>query len=380
VAETTPLTVRVPRHLGVADERHSSKPTREDLTFPPLVREVSPSAPANQRFVPFSPITRQRLGSAAPPKYILYVWTTAALISWRRSQPRRGKPVHRSSVATRPRPSLALIRRDGVGLFARSALRLQALGVEDVPSAADLPGLTPSTTSPHKAHDPSAAARAEATAERITVLIADADGLFRQGLRLFLALQEDIQVVGEAADSPHALGIAESLHPDVLLLGVLMLKASGLEFLSKLRTKSLKTKVLIFSGTLDDAFIAEALQHGAMGYLLKTSTHSDLVKAVRTTCAGEIWAQRQMLTQVIECMRQKISELQNHPIEQVEHLTEREHEIVQWVMQGMTNKEIAIRLGISEKTVKSHLHSIFGKLKVTRRFQLLRTPVATPSD
>jgi DNA-binding NarL/FixJ family response regulator len=153
-----------------------------------------------------------------------------------------------------------------------------------------------------------------------------------------------------------------------------MLRESGLGFLLELRSKSPTTKVLVFSSANEDNFIVEALQHGAMGYLLKTATQQDLIKAIRITQAGEIWAERRVLTQVLDRMRLKLGQLEKRPIEVGEQLTEREREIVQWVIQGMTNKEIAVRLGISEKTVKSHLHSIFGKLKVSRRVQLLRLP------
>jgi DNA-binding NarL/FixJ family response regulator len=225
-------------------------------------------------------------------------------------------------------------------------------------------------TSPSEVLERHRSGRAEGLVERITVLITESEGLFRQGLRLCLALHEDVQVIGEAAASSQALGIAEVFHPDILLLGVDMLKASGLEFLLELRTKSPRTKVLIFSSALEDTFIIEALQHGAMGYLLETATPNDLIKAIRAIRGGEIWAQRKVLTQLLAHMRQQLRALQGLPLELRETLTDREREIVNWVMQGMLNKEIATQLGISEKTVKAHLRNIFRKLKVSRRAQL----------
>jgi RNA polymerase sigma factor (sigma-70 family) len=211
------------------------------------------------------------------------------------------------------------------------------------------------------------------------VLIAGDHALFREGLCLFLAQQEDMQVIGEAADALQALRMAEVLQPDILLLDVQMPKAGGLEILPNIRARSPRTNVLVLSGVLEDAFIAEALQQGAMGYLLKTATHADLVKAIRTTHAGELWAQRKVLTQVLEHMRQQIKELQGPLLELQETLTDREREIVKWVMQGMMNKEIATQLGISEKTVKAHLRNIFRKLKVSRRAQLLRASLSVAS-
>jgi two-component system, NarL family, response regulator YdfI len=181
-----------------------------------------------------------------------------------------------------------------------------------------------------------------------------------------------MQVIGEADDGPQALRMAEALQPDILLLDVQMPNAGGLEILPNIRARSPRTNVLILSGVLEDTFIDEALQQGAMGYLLKTATQADLVKAIRTTHAGELWAQRKVLTQVLEHMRQQIRELQGLPLELREALTDREREIVNWVMEGMLNKEIATQLGISEKTVKAHLRNIFRKLKVSRRAQLFR--------
>ncbi len=133
---------------------------------------------------------------------------------------------------------------------------------------------------------------------------------------------------------------------------------------------SARTHVLILSDVLEDAFIAEALQQGAMGYLLKTAPQRDLVKAIYTTYAGELRAQRKVLTEMFERMHQKMSELHGLPLKLQETLTDREREITTWVMRGMTNKEIAMQLNISEKTVKAHLRNIFQKLEVSRQAQL----------
>lgn len=210
------------------------------------------------------------------------------------------------------------------------------------------------------------------------MLIAGNHALFREGLCLFLAQQEDMQVIGEAADALQALRLAEVLQPDILLLEVQMPRAGVLEILPNLRARSPRTNVLVLSGVLEDAFIAEALQQGAMGYLPETATHADLVKAIRTTHAGELWAQRKVLTRVLEHMRQQLKEL-SAPLLGLETLTDREREIVKWVMQGMMNKEIATQLYISEKTVKAHLRNIFRKLKISRRAQLLRASLSVAS-
>ena len=211
---------------------------------------------------------------------------------------------------------------------------------------------------------------------QITVLIADDHALFREGLVMLLAQQDDIEVVGEAADGLQALRMAEALQPDIVLLDILMPEVGGLEVLPKIRAKSPRTKVLVLSGFAEDEYISEALQYGAKGYLLKTTTHADLAKAIRAAHAGEIWAERRVLTQVMGILVQKVHNVPFAKSPRRGDLTTREQEIVKQVIQGMTNKEIATHLGISEKTVKTHLRSIFRKLKISRRLQLLLTQIA----
>ena len=207
---------------------------------------------------------------------------------------------------------------------------------------------------------------------QITVLIADDHALFREALHLLLAQEGDIQVVGEATDGQQALIMTEAFQPDILLLDVRMPGVNGLDALPRIRAKSPGTKVLMLSGYPEDDFIVEALQLGAKGYLSKSLTRADLVKAIRATHAGELWAERKMLMQTLKSLLQKVNNLHVSPSPETgEALTDREHEIVKWVIQGMTNKEIAAQLGISDKTVKTHLSNIFGKLKVSRRIQLV---------
>lgn len=204
---------------------------------------------------------------------------------------------------------------------------------------------------------------------RITVLIADDHTLFREGLHLLLAREKGIQVVGKATNGKQALIMTEALQPDILLLNVQLPAVNGLDALPKIRTKSPGTKVLILCDHLKDDYIVEALQRGAKGCLSKTLTRADIVRAIRVTHAGEFWAERKVLTQTLESLLKKGN--YSPPQETHETLTEREREIVKLVIEGMTNKEIAAQLGISDHTVKTHVRNIFGKLKVNRRLQLL---------
>lgn len=209
---------------------------------------------------------------------------------------------------------------------------------------------------------------------RITVLIADDHALFREGLHLLLAKEKGIQVVGKAMDGKQAMIMTEALQPDILLLNIQLPAVNGLDALPRIRAKSPGTKVLILSGYPEDDFIVEALQRGAKGCLSKTLTRADIVKAIRVTHAGELWAERKVLTQTLESLLQK----GNYSPSQETHetLTDREREIIKWVIEGMTNKEIAAQLGISDHTVKTHVRNIFGKLKVNRRLQLLLYRIA----
>jgi two-component system response regulator DegU len=210
----------------------------------------------------------------------------------------------------------------------------------------------------------------------IKVLIADDHAMFREALRVRLTQESGIQVVGEATQGDEALSMAEALEPDILLLDIRMPKVDGLTVLPKIREKSPRTKVLILSAFFDDDLIIEAMQNGAKGYLLKDATYKDLIKAICATHAGELWVERKVLTQLLESLSQKVNDL-HVPISEIrENLTEREQEIVKWVIHGMTNKEIAGQLGISDKTVKTHLSNIFSKLKVSRRLELLLYQIA----
>ncbi|VUZ84504.1 LuxR family two component transcriptional regulator [Candidatus Methylomirabilis lanthanidiphila] len=203
----------------------------------------------------------------------------------------------------------------------------------------------------------------------ISVLIADDSALFREELRMALARETAIVVVG-AVDGHQAAGVTEALRPDILLLAVSRLGQAALDTLPVIRKQSPNTHVLILSEESDDEFIGNALQLGAKGCVSKTVDYKDLVKALWTIYAGEMWAGRKLLAGILESLRQKTQEI-NQPFSETQStLTIREQEIVRWVIRGMTNKQIAAQLEISDKTVKAHLSNIFSKLKINRRLQL----------
>jgi two-component system response regulator DegU len=204
----------------------------------------------------------------------------------------------------------------------------------------------------------------------ITVLIADAHAIFRERLSRFLAQQQDIQVIGEATDGRQVLRRVEALQPHILLLDVRMPNMDGLEVLPKIRARSPRTRILLLADYFAEDFIARALQVGVYGCVLKTALPTELVKVICTIHAGELWVPRRLLTQVVDTLRHRVDELQGSAWKLQNILSEREQEVVIWAVQGMTNKEIATQLGISPKTVKTHLQNVFRKLNVRRRVQL----------
>jgi DNA-binding NarL/FixJ family response regulator len=209
-----------------------------------------------------------------------------------------------------------------------------------------------------------------ATMDLVTVLIADAHALLRKRLGSFLVQQQGIQVIGEAMNGRQVLRRVKALQPHILLLGLRMPNMNSLEVLPKIRARSPRTKILVLAEHFEEDFITKALQGGMHGCVLKTARPTELVKVIRTIHAGEFWVQRRLLTQVVESLRLKVDELQRATWKLQGFLSEREEEVVIWAVQGMTNKEIAAQLGISAKTVKTHLQNVFRKLNVRRRVQL----------
>jgi NarL family two-component system response regulator LiaR len=212
----------------------------------------------------------------------------------------------------------------------------------------------------------------------ITVLIADAHAVFRQQLSNLLAHQGDVRVVSEATDGRQVLRQVEAFHPHILLLDLQLPDMGGLQVLPKIRAKSPRTKILILTDCLEEEFSATALQHGVQGCLLKLAPPTEFVKAIRTTHAGEFWAQRKLLARVVESLCARVEELQGAAWQLRKVLSEREQEVAILAVQGMTNKEIAVQLGINAKTVKTHLQNVFRKLKVRRRVQLSAFSLNSP--
>ena len=198
----------------------------------------------------------------------------------------------------------------------------------------------------------------------IRVLIADDHAVVRQGLRTFLELQSEIEVVGEAADGQEALEASERLKPDVALMDLVMPRLDGVSAIERLRLASPATRVIVLTSFVDEDRMVPAVRAGAAGYLLKDIGPQDLVEAIRTVHSGEALLHPRVVTKLAEAVAGAGPAA---PPEEL--LTEREREVLALIARGMANKLIAAELSVSEKTVKTHVSNILMKLGLSDRTQ-----------
>jgi two-component system, NarL family, response regulator LiaR len=193
------------------------------------------------------------------------------------------------------------------------------------------------------------------------VLLVDDHAVVRQGLRMFLELDPELEVVGEAKNGEDALAQVASQRPDVVLMDLLMPKMDGLQATQLVRQQFPETEVIILTSVLDEASITGAVRHGAIGYLLKDTQAEDLCRAIHLAAEGKV----QMSPEVAARLAQELCE--EHP--RLEELTAREKEVLQLIAAGASNKDIANHLCIAEKTVKAHVSNLLAKMGVQSRTQ-----------
>ncbi|MBE3596908.1 MAG: response regulator transcription factor [Hydrogenibacillus sp.] len=214
----------------------------------------------------------------------------------------------------------------------------------------------------------------------IRIVIADDHALFREGLKRILELEEDIEVIGEAGDGEEALRLVEALDPDVVLMDINMPRLNGAEATQAIHQRNPDAKIIILSIHDDEQYVYRALNLGAVGYLLKEVDSPTLVEAVRLVARGEGYIHPRLTPLVINEMRrlQRMNEglpPESIRVEQIgdkwHRLTDREKEVVRLIARGLTNRDIARALGISDKTVKNHISNILAKLRIADRKQLI---------
>ena len=194
----------------------------------------------------------------------------------------------------------------------------------------------------------------------IRILIADDHSVVRQGLRMFLALDPELEVAGEASDGAEAVRKARELQPDVVLMDLLMPVMDGITAIGEIRREMPGTEVIALTSVLEDASVVSAVKAGAIGYLLKDTQSDELCRAIKAAAAGQVQLSPQAAARLVREVRAP---------EGREPLTDRETDVLRLLARGRANKEIARDLSIGEKTVKTHVSSILSKLDVQSRTQ-----------
>jgi two-component system, NarL family, response regulator LiaR len=205
----------------------------------------------------------------------------------------------------------------------------------------------------------------------IRVAIADDHAVVRQGLRTFLELQDDVEVVGEAADGEEAVELVARTEPDVVLLDLVMPRVDGIEAIRRMRARCPATRILVLTSFADDRTVLPAVRAGAAGYLLKDVQPPELVRAIRTVHAGDALLAPAVATMLVEQLAAEdgAGNGAGGAAPARPHLTPRELEVLAQLARGRANKAIAFELGVSERTVKTHVSNILGKLGFTDRTQ-----------
>jgi two-component system, NarL family, response regulator LiaR len=194
----------------------------------------------------------------------------------------------------------------------------------------------------------------------IRILIADDHSVVRQGIKMFLALDQELLVVGEAADGFEAINKTKELNPDVVLMDLIMPVMDGIEATQIIRRDFPSVEVVALTSVLEDASVVNAIKAGAIGYLIKDTKSDDLCRAVKAAADGQV----QLSPQAAERLMREVK-----APDKPEALTVRESEVLSLLAHGKSNKEIASKLFISETTVKTHVSNILMKLGVASRTQ-----------
>jgi two-component system, NarL family, response regulator LiaR len=199
---------------------------------------------------------------------------------------------------------------------------------------------------------------------RVRVLLVDDHTVVRRGLRMVFELEDDLEVVGEAADGREALERVAELRPDVVVMDLLMPVMNGVEATRAIRSAYPDVEVVALTSVLEDRMVVDAVEAGAAGYLLKETRPDDLFEAVRAAARGEVRLDPRAQQRLMRELRRPATAAPAR-----EALTERETEVLQQLARGATNKAIAQALGVGEATVKSHVSAVLAKLGLKSRTQ-----------
>jgi DNA-binding NarL/FixJ family response regulator len=204
--------------------------------------------------------------------------------------------------------------------------------------------------------------------KKTRILLADDHAVVRQGFRMILGAQADMEIVGEAGNGREAVAMSEQLHPDVVVMDVAMPELNGIEATRRITEATPHTRVLALSMHKDSVYVREILRAGARGYLLKDSIDVDLLAAVRAVARGEGYLSPAVSDSVL-------SDYRKHVTDPLDLLSSREREVLQLIAEGKTNKDIATLLNLSVYTVDAHRGRIMEKLNLHSTSELVRFAV-----
>jgi two-component system, NarL family, response regulator LiaR len=194
----------------------------------------------------------------------------------------------------------------------------------------------------------------------IRIVIADDHAIVRQGLRVFLSFDPELEVVGEAVNGKQAVELAYQYRPDVILMDLVMPVMGGVEATAAVRRDLPDIEVIALTSVLEDNSVVDAIRAGAIGYLLKDTEAEDLTRAIKAAAKGQVQLSPKAAARLMREVRAP---------ENPETLTQRENEILRLIGKGLSNKEIAKELNIGEKTVRTHVSNLLAKLNVNSRTQ-----------
>jgi two-component system response regulator NreC len=203
----------------------------------------------------------------------------------------------------------------------------------------------------------------------ISIILADDHTVVRQGLRTLLESDPELHVSGEASDGLQAISLVERLRPDVLVLDLIMPGMNGIEVARQVKSRFAQTRVVILSMHANEAYVLEALRAGALGYVLKESQGSELIRAIHEAHNGQHYLSAPLSERAIEVYVQKTKEISQDPFER---LTPREREVLQLAAEGHPSAEIGEKLSLSSRTIEMHRSNLMHKLGLNTQTDLIR--------
>lgn len=205
----------------------------------------------------------------------------------------------------------------------------------------------------------------------VDIVISDDHAIFREGVRKLLEAEPGVRVVGEAADGEETVRVVRQLNPHVLLLDLSLPKMTGLEALGELSKLGVQTRTIVLTAAIEREQVVEALQLGAHGIVLKHSALDVLLKSIRCVNDGQYWVDQESVSDLIQALRRMKPSQSASGGRRDFGVTSRERQVIELIVDGYTNKDLARKLGISVQTAKHHVTNIFDKLGVSNRLELV---------